>query len=35
MIVKITNFDEDAEIPYIDYEVSQLLESQMNFLNRQ
>lgn len=33
MIVKITNFDEDAEIPYIDYEVSQLLESQMNFLN--
>lgn len=33
MIVKITNFDEDAEIPYIDYEVSQLLESQMNFLD--
>ncbi|WP_407431807.1 DUF5750 family protein [Methanobrevibacter sp.] len=34
MIVKITNFDEDAEIPYIDYEVSQLLESQMNFLDK-
>lgn len=33
MIVKITNFDEDAEIPYIDYEVSHLLESQMNFLD--
>ncbi len=34
MIVKITDFDEDAEIPYIDYEVSQLLESQMNFLDK-
>lgn len=34
MIVKITNFDEDAEIPYIDYEVSQLLESQLNFLDK-
>lgn len=33
MIVKITNFDENAEIPYVDYEVSQLLPNQMDFLN--
>ncbi len=33
MIVKITNFDENAEIPYIDYEVSQLMPDQMDFLN--
>ena len=32
---EITDFDEDAEIPYIDYEVSQLLESQMNFLDNE
>lgn len=33
MDVKITNFDENAEIPFIDYEVSGLLLNQMNFLN--
>jgi hypothetical protein len=33
MIVKITNFDEYAEIPYVDYEVSELSSSQLNFLN--
>ena len=33
MIVKITNFDENSEIPYIDYAVYELLPSQMNFLN--
>ena len=33
MIVKITDFDENAEMPYIDYEISQLLPDQMNFLN--
>ncbi len=33
MIVKITNFDENAEIPYVDYEVSQLVPNQMDFLN--
>lgn len=33
MIVKITNFDENAEMPYIDYEVSGLLQNQMDFLN--
>ncbi|MEE1156403.1 MAG: DUF5750 family protein [Methanobrevibacter sp.] len=33
MIVKITNFDENSDIPYIDYEVYGLLPSQMNFLN--
>ncbi|WP_407415284.1 DUF5750 family protein [Methanobrevibacter sp.] len=33
MIVKITNFDENAEIPYVDYEVSQLMQNQMDFLN--
>ena len=33
MIVKITNFDENTDIPYIDYEVRGLLPNQMNFLN--
>ena len=33
MIVKVTNFDENAEMPYIDYEVSGLLQNQMDFLN--
>ena len=33
MIVKITNFDENTEIPYVDYEVSELSSSQLNFLN--
>lgn len=34
MDVKITNFDESAEIPYIDYEVFGLLLTQMEFLNK-
>ena len=33
MIIKITNFDENTEIPYVDYEVSELSSSQLNFLN--
>ncbi len=33
MIVKVTNFDENAEMPYIDYEVRGLLQNQMDFLN--
>lgn len=33
MIVKITNFDENSEIPYIDYEVFGLSSNQLNFLN--
>ncbi|MBR0372109.1 MAG: hypothetical protein IJH63_15575 [Methanobrevibacter sp.] len=33
MIVKIKNFDENAEMPYIDYEVRGLLQIQMDFLN--
>ena len=33
MIVKIIHFDESAEIPYVDYEVSQLSENQIDFLN--
>ena len=33
MIVKITNFDENAKIPYIDYDVSDLSPNQLNFLN--
>ena len=33
MIVKITDFDEDAEIPFIDYEISHLLANQMDYLN--
>ena len=34
MIVKITNFDEDAEIPYVDYEISNLLPDQMDYLSK-
>ena len=34
MLVKIVDFDENAEIPYIDYEVSKLLPGQMDFLNQ-
>ena len=33
MIVKITNFDENAEVPFIDYDVSGLSFNQMNYLN--
>lgn len=33
MIVKITGFDENAEVPYIDYEVSCLSSNQLDFLN--
>ena len=33
MIIKITNFDENTEIPYVDYEVSELSSSRLNFLN--
>ena len=33
MIVKITNFDETVEIPFIDYEISGLSQNQMDFLN--
>ncbi len=33
MIVKITGFDENTEIPYVDYEVSGLSSNQLNFLN--
>lgn len=33
MIVKITGFDENAEVPYIDYEVSGLSSGQLTFLN--
>ena len=33
MIVRITGFDESAEVPYIDYEILQLLPNQMEFLN--
>ena len=33
MIVKITGFDENAEIPHVDYEVSGLSSNQLNFLN--
>ena len=33
MIVKITNFDETAEIPFIHYEISGLSQNQMDFLN--
>ncbi len=33
MNVKITGFDEDAEIPFIDYEVYGLSVEQMDFLN--
>ena len=33
MNVKIISFNGDVDVPYIDYEVSNLLENQMNFLN--
>ena len=33
MIVKITNFDENARIPFIDYDVLGLSEEQMHYLN--
>ncbi|SDA51011.1 DUF5750 family protein [Methanobrevibacter millerae] len=33
MNVKITGFDEDAEIPFIDYEAYGLSVEQMDFLN--
>ena len=33
MEVNIKNFDESAEIPYIDYEVLGLLSNQMEYLN--
>lgn len=33
MNVKITNFDEDAEIPFIDYDVYGLSLEQMDFLD--
>ena len=33
MIVKIAGFDENAEIPYVDYEVSGLSSKQRDFLN--
>lgn len=33
MIVNITGFDENTEIPYVDYEVSGLSSNQLNFLN--
>ncbi|MCR5025837.1 MAG: hypothetical protein K6A34_00120 [Methanobrevibacter sp.] len=33
MIVKITNFDENVRIPFIDYDVLGLSAEQMNYLN--
>lgn len=33
MIVKIAGFDENAKIPYVDYEVSGLSSEQRDFLN--
>ncbi|MBR6023910.1 MAG: hypothetical protein IK044_02945 [Methanobrevibacter sp.] len=33
MIVKISGFDENAEVPYIDYDVSDLSSNQLEFLN--
>ena len=33
MIVKITNFDENAEVPFIDYNVSDLSLAQLNYLD--
>lgn len=33
MIVKITNFDENVDVPFIDYEVSGLASEQMNYLD--
>ena len=33
MIVKISGFDENAEVTYIDYDVSDLSSNQLEFLN--
>jgi hypothetical protein len=33
MIVKITDFDENADIPYIDYDIFGLSLDQLNYLN--
>ena len=33
MIVKITNFDENVDVPLIDYEVSGLASEQMSYLD--
>ena len=33
MIVKITNFDENVDVPFIDYEVSGLASGQMIYLD--
>ena len=33
MIVKITDFNENAKVPFIDYDVSGLSFNQMNYLN--
>lgn len=33
MIVKITNFDENVDVPFIDYEVSGLASEQMIYLD--
>lgn len=33
MIVKITGFNDDAEIPFIDYDVFELSAEQMDYLN--
>lgn len=33
MIVKITGFDENADIPFIDYDIFGLSLNQLNFLN--
>ena len=33
MLVRITDFSENAEIPFVDYEVSGLSSEQMNFLD--
>ena len=33
MIVKITDFNENAKVPFIDYDVSGLPFNQMNYLN--
>ena len=33
MIVKITDFDENADIPFIDYDIFGLSSNQLNYLN--
>ena len=33
MIVKITGFDENADIPFIDYDIFELSLNQLNYLN--